>query len=447
MWGELAPPTAPQERLCHGNRVRIAKWGHPGRERSRSTAVGGPSGSLPADRPSTWKKGGRSVQAPVGTVEGDRGAIECWRAIRPLLGLGAAFLVGSIPFSNIAARLTRGVDLRGVANGTVSGTSLYRVAGFGPLAAAGVLEIGKGAVGLLIVGRDHPAMAALAAGLGVAGHNWSPFLHGAGRRGLSPAIGALGVAAWPGSLVLLGGMAGGKIVGQAAPGSLLAQAALIPVLARLRGRRGALVGAAVLAPMLAKRLFGNAPVVGERPGRVYRDLVIGQAVSSFGDWMGTVALMALVLDLTGSATAVGGILVLRLLPAGFAGPIAAGLVGLPVGLPAGGRQPGVPAGPGRLHPRPGRRARAAHGQRHRPGVLLRQHPRRRRRLRPAHAGADLLERLPGQPSGRAAAVARRGHLPGLLRLHPAAERARAVTSHRRRRTAKRRPPGHLVRRG
>jgi MFS family permease len=57
----------------------------------------------------------------------------------------------------------------------------------------------------------------------------------------------------------------------------------------------------------------------------YRDLVIGQAVSSFGDWMGTVALMALVLDLTGSATAVGVILVLRLLPAGFAGPIAAGL--------------------------------------------------------------------------------------------------------------------------
>jgi MFS family permease len=59
--------------------------------------------------------------------------------------------------------------------------------------------------------------------------------------------------------------------------------------------------------------------------RGFRDLVIGQAVSSFGDWMGTVALMALVLDLTGSATAVGVILVLRLLPAGFAGPIAAGV--------------------------------------------------------------------------------------------------------------------------
>ncbi len=65
------------------------------------------------------------------------------------------------------------------------------------------------------------------------------------------------------------------------------------------------------------------PGVLSRPG--FRALAIGQAVSAFGDWMGTVALMALVLDLTGSATAVGVILVLRLLPAGFAGPIAAGL--------------------------------------------------------------------------------------------------------------------------
>jgi predicted MFS family arabinose efflux permease len=59
--------------------------------------------------------------------------------------------------------------------------------------------------------------------------------------------------------------------------------------------------------------------------RGYRDLLIGQAVSAFGDWMGTVALMALVLDLTGSAAAVGVILVLRLLPAALAGPVATGV--------------------------------------------------------------------------------------------------------------------------
>jgi MFS family permease len=55
-------------------------------------------------------------------------------------------------------------------------------------------------------------------------------------------------------------------------------------------------------------------------------LLFGQAVSALGDWMGTVALMALVLELTGSATAVGGVLVLRLVPTIAAGPLAARLL-------------------------------------------------------------------------------------------------------------------------
>jgi hypothetical protein len=59
-----------------------------------------------------------------------------------------------------------------------------------------------------------------------------------------------------------------------------------------------------------------------RPGG-FRTLLIGQGVSSFGDWMGTVALMALVLQLTDSSTAVAGVLVLRLVPAAVAGPVAA----------------------------------------------------------------------------------------------------------------------------
>jgi dTMP kinase len=58
-----------------------------------------------------------------------------------------------------------------------------------------------------------------------------------------------------------------------------------------------------------------------RPG--YRDLLIGQAVSGLGDWMGTVAFMALTLQVTGSPAAVGGILALRLLPAALGGPLAA----------------------------------------------------------------------------------------------------------------------------
>jgi predicted MFS family arabinose efflux permease len=57
--------------------------------------------------------------------------------------------------------------------------------------------------------------------------------------------------------------------------------------------------------------------------RGFRDLLIGQGVSALGDWMGTIAFMALALELTGSPTAVGGILTLRLVPAALGGPLAA----------------------------------------------------------------------------------------------------------------------------
>jgi MFS family permease len=74
--------------------------------------------------------------------------------------------------------------------------------------------------------------------------------------------------------------------------------------------------------------FGIAAAPTERTEsrrRPLRDLLVGQAVSSLGDWMGTVALMALVLEITDSATAVGGVLVLRLAPTVVAGPLAARL--------------------------------------------------------------------------------------------------------------------------
>jgi dTMP kinase len=58
----------------------------------------------------------------------------------------------------------------------------------------------------------------------------------------------------------------------------------------------------------------------------FRSLAAGQLVSGIGDWMVTLALMVLVLDVSNSSTAVGGVLVLRLLPTLIAGPIVARLV-------------------------------------------------------------------------------------------------------------------------
>jgi glycerol-3-phosphate acyltransferase PlsY len=171
--------------------------------------------------------------------------------------LAVAFVAGSVPFSNIAARLTRGVDLRTVGTGTVSGTSLFRVAGFPALAVAGIFDVAKGALGPALAGSGRPTLAAVAGGLAVAGHNWSPFLRGAGGRGVAPALGALLVQAWPGAVLLLGGLVLGKALRETGLGGFVAEVLLTPVLAVLEGASGALAGLAIAVPMLVKRVTGN----------------------------------------------------------------------------------------------------------------------------------------------------------------------------------------------
>jgi glycerol-3-phosphate acyltransferase PlsY len=184
--------------------------------------------------------------------------------LRSVIAVAAGFGAGAVPFSNIAARRRAGVDLRTVGSGTVSGSGLYAVAGTGPLIAVGLLELAKGAIGPLLAGRHHPVVSALAGGAAVVGHNWSPVLGGAGGRGISPAIGALLITAPVGSAVLVAGLALGKIAGETAIGSFVADLILVPVVGRVHGRTGFIAASAVLAPIVAKRLLGNSPP--RRPG-------------------------------------------------------------------------------------------------------------------------------------------------------------------------------------
>jgi glycerol-3-phosphate acyltransferase PlsY len=178
----------------------------------------------------------------------------------PAIVIGSAYFLGAIPFSNIVARVTRGVDLRHVGTGTVSGSGLFYEAGFKPLLVGGVLDVAKGAVGPLLAGSDRPHLAAAAASAGVVGHNWSIFLNGAGGRGISPSLGAMTVIGWQGSLILLGGLALGRTVRLTSIGALASYFALVPAMKAVHGRRGAIAAAAVVAPMLLKRITGNHPI-------------------------------------------------------------------------------------------------------------------------------------------------------------------------------------------
>ena len=215
----------------------------------------------------------RPRAAPEGDPPGrTEAARRRWRP-HPVAVVAVAGLAGSIPFSNLAARMRAGVDLRDVGTGTVSGTALFSVAGFGPLAAAGVCDVFKGSIGPVLAGRDRPALAAVATGASVAGHNWSPWLRGAGGRGISPALGALVTRDWPGTVTLAIGLAAGRLAKHTGLGSFLADVALVPVLHRTKGRAGAMIGAAVVGPLLAKRLMGNRPPDRPGPGVYFHRLV------------------------------------------------------------------------------------------------------------------------------------------------------------------------------
>lgn len=59
-----------------------------------------------------------------------------------------------------------------------------------------------------------------------------------------------------------------------------------------------------------------------RHNRNFRLLFLGQAVSQLGDWFNSVAVFALLLDLTGSATAVAWMMIVQFLPIAIIGPLA-----------------------------------------------------------------------------------------------------------------------------
>jgi MFS family permease len=59
-----------------------------------------------------------------------------------------------------------------------------------------------------------------------------------------------------------------------------------------------------------------------RSNRNFRLLFFGQTISQLGDWFNAVAVFALLLDLTGSATAVAWMMIVQILPIAIVGPMA-----------------------------------------------------------------------------------------------------------------------------
>jgi acyl phosphate:glycerol-3-phosphate acyltransferase len=120
-----------------------------------------------------------------------------------LLVVAGAYLLGSVPFSFLAARLRTGQDIRTAGSGNVGTTNVLRVAGKAPALAALLGDVGKGVAAVLLAQRltGVPAAGGAAGVAAVLGHVRPLFLRRGGGKGgatgfaalvaLAPAAGAM----------------------------------------------------------------------------------------------------------------------------------------------------------------------------------------------------------------------------------------------------------------
>lgn len=156
--------------------------------------------------------------------------------------LVASYLVGAIPFSYIAGRLVKGIDLREHGSGNLGATNTFRLLGPRWAIPVLVLDVAKGFVPVFVAGHGvpgDPRWLALAAMFGaILGHLYSPYVRFSGGKGIATSAGAfLALAPWAflASFVLFAAVfAARRIVSLAS----LAAAITLPLWVWLAGRMG-----------------------------------------------------------------------------------------------------------------------------------------------------------------------------------------------------------------
>ena len=138
----------------------------------------------------------------------------------------AGYLIGSIPFGLILTRLAGLGDIRAIGSGNIGATNVLRTGNKGLAAITLLLDIGKGALAVLLAGHYGPDMAVLAGGGAVVGHTAPVWLGFKGGKGVATALGVLTAIAWP-----VGGLSALTWIATAALTRISSLAALIAIAA------------------------------------------------------------------------------------------------------------------------------------------------------------------------------------------------------------------------
>ncbi|MCJ7508249.1 MAG: glycerol-3-phosphate 1-O-acyltransferase PlsY [candidate division Zixibacteria bacterium] len=121
-----------------------------------------------------------------------------------------SYLLGSIPFGIIISRLFKGIDVREYGSKNIGFTNVFRVVGVLPAVIVLILDIGKGALSVLLISQIATSQAPLsstlvriAAGIFVIlGHIFPIFANFKGGKGVATAAGVL-LALVPSEFILV----------------------------------------------------------------------------------------------------------------------------------------------------------------------------------------------------------------------------------------------------
>jgi glycerol-3-phosphate acyltransferase PlsY len=185
----------------------------------------------------------------------------------------AGYLLGSIPFGVILARVFGLGDLRSVGSGNIGATNVLRTGHKSAAALTLVLDGAKGAVAVLIAralaGEDAVQIAGLAAFLG---HCFPIWLRFKGGKGVATFLGLLLAFAWPLGLAACATWLATALILRISSLSALLAAALAPIWALILGLNHAILMLLILAILvfvrhrqnIARLLSGTEPKIGKK---------------------------------------------------------------------------------------------------------------------------------------------------------------------------------------
>ena len=169
-----------------------------------------------------------------------------------LLLLALGYLLGSMPNGYLAGRWLKGIDLRQCGSGSTGATNVLRNVGKGPALVVFLLDVGKGALAVLLAksfGLNDwvQVLAGLAA---LAGHIWPVWLGWKGGKAVATGLGMFLGLAWPVGLACFGLFMAVISISRIVSLSSVIAAIGLPVLRVISGSSSAYVVVSLVASVL-----------------------------------------------------------------------------------------------------------------------------------------------------------------------------------------------------